>query len=113
MWTVGVGYFLTTLDLGTDLFGGNELLEVIVCYLDACASAVGIANGVFILLRYREQWIAWILCSLLEAAINILSGQYVLLVLKVGFLTNSTYGFIKWNKYIKSHKEAAEDKSLL
>ncbi len=113
VWTVGVGYFLTTLDLGTDLFGGNELLEVIVCYLDACASAVGIANGVFILLRFREQWIAWILCSLLEAAINILSGQYVLLVLKVGYLTNSTYGFIKWNKYIKSHKEAAEDKSLL
>ena len=113
VWTVGVGYFLTTLDLGTDLFNGNELLEVIVCYLDACASAVGIANGVFILLRFREQWIAWILCSLLEAAINILSGQYVLLVLKVGYLTNSTYGFIKWNKYIKSHKEAAEDKSLL
>ena len=33
VWTVGVGYFLTTLDLGTDLFNGNELLEVIVCYL--------------------------------------------------------------------------------
>lgn len=113
VWTVGVGYFLTTLDLGTDLFGGNELLEVVVCYLDACASALGIANGVFILLRFREQWIAWILTSIFEAAINILSGQYVLLVLKVGYLTNSTYGFIKWNKYIKSHKEAAEDKSLL
>ena len=104
VWTVGVGYFLTTLDLGTDLFGGNELLEVIVCYLDACASAVGIANGVFILLRYREQWIAWYICSLLEAAINILSGQYVLLVLKVGYLTNTTYGYIKWSKYIKSHQ---------
>ena len=104
VWTVVVGYFLTTLDLGTDLFGGNELLEVIVCYLDACASAVGIANGVFILLRYREQWIAWYICSLLEAAINILSGQYVLLVLKVGYLTNTTYGYIKWSKYIKSHQ---------
>lgn len=104
VWTAGVGYFLTTLDLGTDLFGGNELLEVIVCYLDACASAVGIANGVFILLRYREQWIAWYICSLLEAAINILSGQYVLLVLKVGYLTNTTYGYIKWSKYIKSHQ---------
>ena len=59
VWTVGVGYFLTTLDLGTDLFNGNELLEVIVCYLDACASAVGIANGVFILLRFREQLVHW------------------------------------------------------
>lgn len=112
VWTLGVGYFLTTLEIGTDLFGGNELLENIVCYLDACASAVGIANGVFILLRYREQWIAWYICAILESVINILSGQYVLLVLKVGYLTNTTYGYIKWTKYIKEHKEAAEDKAL-
>ena len=111
VWTLGVGYFLTTLDIGTDLFHGNELLEVIVCYLDACVSAVGIANGVFILLRYREQWLAWYLSAILEAGINILSGQYVLLVLKFGYLTNTTYGYIKWTKYIKSHK--AEAKSLL
>lgn len=111
VWTLGVGYFLTTLDIGTDLFHGNELLEVVVCYLDACASAVGIANGVFILLRYREQWLAWYLSAILEAAINVLSGQYVLLVLKFGYLTNTTYGYIKWTKYIKSHK--AEEKSLL
>lgn len=105
IWTIGVGYFLTTLEIGTDLFGGNEVLETVVCYLDACVSAVGIANGLFILLRYREQWIAWYISSLLEAAINILSGQYVLLVLKVGYLTNTTYGYIKWTKYIKTHKQ--------
>ena len=69
-------------------------------------SAVGIANGVFILLRYREQWIAWYISTFLETAINILSGQYVLLVLKAGYLTNTTYGYIKWSKYIKEHKEA-------
>lgn len=109
VWTVVVGYFMTTLEIGTDLFGGNETLENIVCYLDACASAVGIANGVFILLRYREQWIAWYISALLEAAINIISGQYVLLVLKVGYLTNTTYGYIKWTKYIKSHKKEKEN----
>ncbi len=112
VWTVGVGYYLTTLEIGTDLFGGNELLENIVCYLDACVSAVGIANGVFILLRYREQWIAWYISAILESVINILSGQYVLLVLKVGYLTNTTYGYIKWTRYIKEHKEAAADKAL-
>lgn len=111
VWTLGVGYFLTTLEIGTDLFGGNEVLENIVCYLDACASAVGIANGVFILLRYREQWVAWYISAILEAVINILSGQYVLLVLKVGYLTNTTYGYIKWTKYIKTHK--AEKEKLL
>ena len=112
LWTVGIGYLLTTLDIGTDLFGGNQTLEVVVCYLDACASAVGIANGVFILLRYREQWIAWYISSLLEAAINILSGQYVLLVLKAGYLTNTTYGYIRWTKYIREARAEKEGAPL-
>ncbi len=103
VWTIGVGYLLSGLNIETDFFGGNEVLENVVCYLDACVSAVGIANGVFILLRYREQWIAWYIDAALEAVINILTGQYVLLVLKVGYFTNTTYGYIKWTKYIKDH----------
>ncbi len=105
LWTVVVGYFLSGLDITSDLFGGNEALANAVCYIDACASAVGIANGVFILLRFREQWIAWYICSALEAAINIISGQFVLLVLKLGYFTNTTYGYLKWSKYIRSRKE--------
>ena len=103
VWTLGVGYFLTTLDFGGD-FIQNRTLEVLICYLDACCSALAIANGVFIWLRLKEQWFAWILVSLIEAVINIMSGQWVLLVLKAGYFTNSTYGFIKWSKYIKEKK---------
>lgn len=105
LWTVVVGYFLSGLDIATDFFGGNRTLTTIVTYLDACASAVGVANGLFIFFRMQEQWIAWYVCAILEAVINIVSGQYVLLVLKVGYLTNSTYGYIKWNRYIKTHQE--------
>lgn len=106
VWTFGVGYFLSGLDISTDFLGGNRNLELAIIYLDACASAVGIANGLFIFFRLREQWIAWYICALLESVINILSGQYVLLVLKLGYFTNTTYGYIKWTKYIKEHKEA-------
>ncbi len=113
VWTVGIGYLLTTIDLGSDFFK-NRTLEVIVCYMDACVSAVGIANGLFILFRYREQWIAWYIDAILEGIMNILSGQYVLLILKLGYLTNTTYGYIKWTKYIKQAEEKhIEDKSIL
>lgn len=105
IWTIIIGYLLTCLDLGTDLFHGNELLEIIVCYLDACCSVLGILNGLFIFLRYREQWIAWYLSAILEGIINILSGQWVLLILKLGYLTNTTYGYLKWTKYIKERKD--------
>lgn len=112
IWTVVVGYFLSGLDITSSLFSGNDLLEDIVCYIDACASAVGIVNGLAILFRFREQWIAWYICSALEAVINILAGQYVLLVLKLGYLTNTTYGYMKWTKYIKEHPELVEEKTF-
>ena len=111
VWTVGIGYFLTTLDLGSDFFK-NRTVEVIVCYMDACATAVGIANGLFILFRFREQWIAWYIEAALEAAMNILAGQFVLLVLKLGYFTNTTYGYIKWTKYIRAHEEASEPQAV-
>ena len=99
------------INIRTDFLGNNKQLETIMIYLDACASAVGIANGLFIFFRLREQWIAWYICALLEAIMNILAGQYVLLVLKLGYFTNTTYGYIKWSRYIKTHKE--DQKSLL
>lgn len=101
IWTIAVGYLLSGINISSDLFHGNEKLKTAVIYIDACASAVGICNGLFIFFRIREQWIAWYICAFLEAVINILSGQYVLLVLKLGYFTNTTYGYIKWTKYIK------------
>ena len=107
VWTIVLGYLISGLDIATDFYN-NEVLENAIIYIDACASAVGIANGLFIFFRFREQWIAWYICAALEAAINILSGQYVLLILKLGYFTNTTYGYIKWTKYIKTHKEAEQ-----
>ena len=104
LWTFVIGYLISGLDIATDFYN-NEMLETAIIYIDACTSAVGIANGLFIFFRFREQWIAWYICAALEAVINIISGQYVLLILKLGYFTNTTYGYIKWSNYIKSHKE--------
>lgn len=112
VWTVVIGYFLSGLDIATDLFGGNDTLATVVCYLDACASAVGIVNGLAILFRFREQWIAWYICATLEAIINIMAGQWVLIPLKLGYITNTTYGYIKWTKYIKQHPEIVEERTF-
>ncbi len=114
VWTVGVGYLFARFAPETDFYS-SELILKVVAYLDACVSAVGIANGLFILFRYREQWFAWYISCTIETVINIISGQWVLLVLKVGYFTNTTYGYIKWTKYIKSHKgeQNGEDRQRL
>ncbi|MFR6641490.1 MAG: nicotinamide riboside transporter PnuC [Christensenellales bacterium] len=103
VWTLVVGYLLTLIESEDGILSYSKWIYDIAAYLDACASAVGIANGVFILLRYREQWIAWYIVAILETIINIMAGQWVLLILKAGYITNTTYGYIKWKKYIKSH----------
>lgn len=105
VWTIVVGFLLTLIDVEEGILSNNPTLEKVVCYIDACCSAVGVANGLFILFRYREQWVAWYISCALEIAINIISGQWVLLVLKFGYLTNTTYGYIKWTKYIKEKKD--------
>lgn len=91
-FAVLAGYLLT-------LVGGEDT------YLDALTAGVGISNGVLILLRYREQWIAWYIYTILEGVLWILSGQYIMLVLTLGYLTNTTYGYIKWTKYIHSNNK--------
>ena len=105
VWTVGVGYLLTLIEVEGGIFANNVALKNIVCYIDACASAVGIANGLLILFRYREQWIAWYIVAILETVINIIAGQWVLLILKLGYLTNTTYGYVKWTQYIRQRSE--------
>ena len=103
VWTLGVGYLLTLIDNEGLLEAGSKA-EIVLCYLDAFASAVGVCNGLYILFRIREQWIAWYVCAILETVMNIMLGQWVLLVLKAAYFTNTTYGYIKWTKYIKEHE---------
>lgn len=94
----GVGYFLTLIP------GANDT------YLDAFCSAVGMANGLLLLFRYNEQWLAWFMTLILDAALYIASGSYIMLITVAAMMVNTIYGFIKWVIYIKNHKR---EKGLL
>ena len=87
----GVGYLLT-------LIPGAENT-----YIDAFCTAVGMVNGVLLLLRYNEQWIAWIICLVLDAWLYISAGSYIMLLTVFAMTVNTIYGFIKWIMYINKH----------
>ncbi len=72
-------------------------------YLDAFASAVGMANGILLLLRYSEQWIAWLITTVIYLFMDISSGMYILLITEVAMLINTVYGMVKWYLYTKKH----------
>lgn len=73
-------------------------------YLDAFVSALGMANGILLLLRYNEQWFAWFAYLIFDAVLWIVSGHYIMLITIVAMLINTIYGFVKWILYIKNEK---------
>lgn len=92
----GVGYFLTLIP------GAEET------YVDAFVSALGMANGILLLLRYNEQWIAWILCLIMDTVLYIQNGSYIMLITIFAMMVNTVYGFVKWLLYIKNHKKETQ-----
>ena len=90
---IGVGYVLTLIPGAEDT------------YLDAFCSAFGMANGLLLLFRYHEQWLAWIITLGLDAALYIRSGSYIMLITVFAMVVNTCYGFVKWLIYIRNHKK--------
>lgn len=94
--SVGVGFLFTRIDIVSQ--GLSEYW-----YLDALANAFSVCNGLFLLMRFKEQWIPWLGVAIVEAILWILHGQYIMLILSLGYIMNSIYGFVKWTKYIKTN----------
>ncbi|MCR4805895.1 MAG: nicotinamide riboside transporter PnuC [Clostridia bacterium] len=75
-------------------------------YVDALSSGFGIANGVLLLMRYREQWYAWLITLLMDGALYIRGGAYIMLITVAAMLVNTCYGYWKWYRYNKTHANA-------
>ena len=75
-------------------------------YVDALSSGFGIANGVLLLARYREQWYAWIITLIMDAALYIRGGAYIMLITVAAMMVNTCYGYWKWYRYNKTHADA-------
>ena len=109
-WTVGIGYLMAAYGPETDFYSDETIIKV-VAYLDACVSAVGLANGILLFFRFKENWLVWYISVILETVINIISGQWILLILKVAYFTNTTYGYLKWTKYCKNKELSTQTKT--
>jgi nicotinamide mononucleotide transporter len=103
VWTLGIGYLVAKYSPDTDFYSSDKIL-VIVAYLDACLSIMSIIDGILMFFRSRESWWTWYLYIFIETVVNIISHQWILLVYKIGYLTNTTYGLIKWSKYINENE---------
>lgn len=107
VWTAVMGYLFAPILTGSEFYESDALAKA-VAYLDAGLAILSILDGIFLFLRLREAWIIWLIYIPIEAAIYIISGWWVALVLEAGYLSNTIYGFIKWTKYIRKNKTATQ-----
>ena len=73
--------------------------------LASVGSAVGMANGILLLLRYSEQWIAWLITTVIYLFMDISQGAYILLIGEIAMLVNTIYGIVKWYLYTKNQEQ--------
>lgn len=72
-------------------------------YLEAFASAMGMVNGVLLMLRYSEHWYAWVITTTLYIMMDLSAGAYGLLIDDFAMLMITFYGIVKWFTYTKKH----------
>ena len=59
-----------------------------------------IANSLM-LLRFREQWLLWIIIDMITVVMWILVKDFIMVTMWAVYLINAFYGYINWTKMSK------------
>lgn len=78
-----------------DAISGAETL------LDGSSTVISIVAQALMLLRYREQWLLWIIVDAITIAMWAMVGDPVMTVTWIVYLVNACYGWYNWSKLIK------------
>lgn len=72
--------------------GGNET------FLDSASTMISIFANTMMLLRYREQWLLWIIIDVITVAMWVIAKDAVMVTMWSVYLLNAFYGYYKWTK---------------
>lgn len=76
-------------------------------YFDSCSTVLSVIAMILMMMRYKEQWILWIIVDIVSIAMwayrlnSGVEGAPAMLVMWSAYLINAGYGWYKWNKYAK------------
>ena len=75
-----------------DILGGNNTL------LDSCSTVFSVVANLLMMLRYREQWLLWIIIDIITVAMWVIIGDFIMVTMWSVYLINAFYGYYKWSK---------------
>ena len=69
-----------------------------VSTLDAVASVLSVIATWWLSQSYLQQWLLWIVADVMTTALCIMTGQYALALLYLGYIISAVYGYFHWKK---------------
>ena len=75
-----------------DALGGNATL------LDSMSTVFSLVANALMVLRYREQWVLWIIVDVVTVIMWIIAGDFLMTIMWAIYLINAVYGLIMWTK---------------
>lgn len=81
--------------------GGNS------AWLDSTSTVISIAANALMVMRYREQWLLWIIVDAVTVVMWLRTGDNIMTAMWAVYLINAIYGYINWSKLSKKEEAAA------
>ena len=78
-----------------DLLGGQGTL------LDSASTTISVFANLLMMLRYREQWLLWIIIDVITVAMWVIAKDFVMVTMWSVYLVNAFYGYYNWSKISK------------
>ena len=80
-----------------DLLGGTGTL------LDSASTVTSIVANALMMMRYREQWLLWIIIDAITVVMWLIVGDYIMVTMWAVYLINAFYGYYNWTKIAKEN----------
>ena len=92
---IGTGVSIVLYKFLLDYLGGNNTI------LDSASTMISIIANTLMLLRYREQWLLWIIIDVITVIMWALMKDGIMVTMWAVYLINAFYGYINWTKIAK------------
>lgn len=80
-----------------DMLGGTGTL------LDSASTVTSVVANALMMMRYREQWLLWIIIDAITVVMWLLVGDFIMVTMWAVYLINAFYGYYNWTKIAKEN----------
>lgn len=96
--------FLVLITIG--IFGYKLVLDMLDgtgTLLDSASTVISVVANALMMMRYREQWLLWIIIDAITVVMWLLVGDFIMVTMWAVYLINAFYGYYNWTKIAKEN----------